>query len=99
MSSVNYSASRHAFHSKIRGKFGLTADYLEERHAFLQNNPRKVKLSANYPAESFSIPRKVKISLFTGLSLLLKLILDENSTIGDQNYPIFGRKNGITWNN
>jgi hypothetical protein len=43
----------------------------------------KSKLSANYPAESFSIPRKVKISFFKGLSLLPQIILDENSTVGD----------------
>jgi hypothetical protein len=49
------------------------------------------KLSANYPAESFSIPRKVKISLFKGLSLLLQIILDEKSTMGDQYYPRFER--------
>jgi hypothetical protein len=35
----------------------------------------KSKLSANYPAESFSLLRKVKISLFKGLSLILKIIL------------------------
>ncbi len=49
--------------------------------------------STNYPAESFSIPRKVKFSLFKGLSLLLKLIFDKNSTMDDQYYPRFGRKN------
>jgi hypothetical protein len=36
--------------------------------------------------------RRPKISLFKGLSLLLKLISDKNSTMGDQYYPIFGRK-------
>jgi hypothetical protein len=53
----------------------------------------KSKLSANYPAESFSILRKVKISLFKGLSLLPQIIVDENSTMGDQYYPRFERKN------
>jgi hypothetical protein len=53
----------------------------------------KSKLSANYPADSFSIPRKVKISP------LLKLILDKNSTMGDQHYHRFGRKNVKIWYN
>jgi hypothetical protein len=53
----------------------------------------KSKLAANYPAESFSIPRKVKISLFKGPSLLPQIILDERSTMGDQFYPRFERKN------
>jgi hypothetical protein len=58
------------------------------------------KRSANYPAESFIIiPRKVKTSLFKGLSLFLKLILDKNSTTGDQYYPRFRRKNGKMWDN
>ncbi len=51
---------------------------------------RKSKLSANYPAESFSIPRRVKISLLKGLSLLLQIIVDKKSTMGDQYYPRFG---------
>jgi hypothetical protein len=42
----------------------------------------KSKLSANFHAESFSIPQKVKISLFKGLSLILKIILDKKSTMG-----------------
>jgi hypothetical protein len=40
----------------------------------------------------FSIPWEVKISLFKGLSLLLKLILDKNSTMVDQHYARFVRK-------
>jgi hypothetical protein len=62
----------------------------------------KSKLSMNYPAESFSISQKVKISLLKGLSLLSKLILDNNSIMDDQYYSRFGRKNGkygITENN
>jgi hypothetical protein len=43
----------------------------------------KSKLSANYPAKSFRILRKVKISLFKGLSLLMQIILDKKSTMGD----------------
>jgi hypothetical protein len=82
----------------IRGKSKpkLSANYPAERRA-IPNNPWKVKTFANYPAESFGISRKVKISLFKGLSLLLKLILDTNSTMGDQYYSRFGRKNGKTW--
>jgi hypothetical protein len=60
------------------------------------------KLSANYPAGSFSIPRKVKISLFKGLSLLPQIILDKKSTMGDQYYPRFERKmkkHGVTETN
>jgi hypothetical protein len=53
----------------------------------------KSKLSMNYPAESFSIPRKDQISLFKGPSLLPQIILDENSTMGDQYYTRFERKN------
>jgi hypothetical protein len=53
----------------------------------------KSKLSANYPAESFSIPRKVKMSLFKGLSLILQIIFDDKSTLGDHYYPRFERKN------
>jgi hypothetical protein len=63
---------------------------------------RKSKLPANYPAESFSILRKVKISPYKGLSLLLQIILDKKSTMGDQYYPRFGRiikKHGKTENN
>jgi hypothetical protein len=52
----------------------------------------KSKLFENNPAESFTILRKAKISLVKGLSLLLKLILDKNSTMGNQNYPTFGEK-------
>jgi hypothetical protein len=59
----------------------------------------KSKLSANYHAESFSIPRKVKISLFKGLSLLPQIILDKKSTMDDQYYPRFERKNKKTWCN
>jgi hypothetical protein len=59
----------------------------------------KSKLSANYPAESFSIPQKVKISLFKGLSLLPQIILEDKSTMGDQYYPRFERKNEKTWCN
>jgi hypothetical protein len=43
----------------------------------------KSKLSANYPEESFSMPWKVKILLFKGLSLLLQIVLDKKSTMGD----------------
>jgi hypothetical protein len=43
---------------------------------------RKSELSMDYPAESFTVPLKVKISLFIGLSLLLKLISDNNFTHG-----------------
>jgi hypothetical protein len=42
----------------IRGRSKLCANHTAERHAFPQDNP----LSANYPAESFRILRKVKIS-------------------------------------
>jgi hypothetical protein len=31
------------FRSMIRGKFLLSADYPAEKHAILQDNPRKVK--------------------------------------------------------
>jgi hypothetical protein len=55
----------------------------------------KSKLSANYPADSFSITRKVKISLFKGISLFQQIILDEKSTMDDQYYPRFERKNKI----
>jgi hypothetical protein len=63
---------------------------------------RKSKLSANYPAESFSIPGKVKISLFKGLSLLLQIILDEksarvNTTTLDLKEKL--KKHGVTENN
>jgi hypothetical protein len=57
------------------------------------DNGGKSKLSANYPAVNFSILRKVKISLFKGLSLLLEIILDRKLTICDQYYLRFGRKN------
>jgi hypothetical protein len=59
----------------------------------------KSKLSVNYPAERFSIPRKVKISLFKGISLLPQIILDKKSTLGDQYYPRFERKTEKTWCN
>jgi hypothetical protein len=61
----------------------------------------KSKLPADYPTESFSVPRKVRISLIKGLSLILKQILDKNSTMGDQYYPRFGRKieEKKTWDN
>jgi hypothetical protein len=62
----------------IRGKSKLPAYHTSEKHAFLQDNPRKSKLSVNYPAESFSILRKVKISLFKGISLLLQIILHKS---------------------
>jgi hypothetical protein len=59
----------------------------------------KSKHSSNYPSESFSIPRKVIISLFKGLALILQIILDKSPTIGHQYYPRFGIKNNIkkTW--
>jgi hypothetical protein len=53
---------------------------------------RKSELSTNYPAESFSKLRKVKISLFKGLSLLLQIILDEKPTLGDHYFSRFERK-------
>jgi hypothetical protein len=62
------------------------------------DNGGKSKLSANYPAENFSVLRKVKISLFKCLSLLLEIILDRKLTICDQYYLRFGRKNSTTKN-
>jgi hypothetical protein len=59
----------------------------------------KSKLSASYPAGSFSIPQKVKISLFIGLLLLPQIILDEKSTMDDQYCPRFERKNSKVWCN
>jgi hypothetical protein len=66
------------FHRIIRGKSKLPAYHTAEKHAFPQDNPRKSKLLENYPAKSFSVPRKVKISLFKGLSLFLQIILHKS---------------------
>jgi hypothetical protein len=71
----------------ICGMSKLSAYHTAERHAFHRVIREKSKLSTNYPAESFSIWRKVKVSLFKGLSLLPPIILDKNSTMGDQYYP------------
>jgi hypothetical protein len=54
-----------------------------------------------YTDEKFNVLQKVsmyeekrnKISLFKGLSLIPKLISHKNSTMGDQYYPKFERKN------
>ncbi len=68
----------------IHGKSKLSVNHsVGKSMPFSQGDPREVKFSANYPAESFSIPRKVKISLCKGLSLLLQKILDKKSTMGD----------------
>jgi hypothetical protein len=77
------------FRRIIRGKSKLSVDHTAERHAFRRVIRGKSKLSAYYSGESFSIPRKVKISLFKGLSLLPQIILAKKSTMGDQNYPRF----------
>ncbi len=80
------------FRRIICGKSKFSAYHTAEKRAFPWNNLCKIKVSANYLAESFSIKREVKISLFKGISLLLQIILDKKSTMGDQYYPSFGRK-------
>jgi hypothetical protein len=84
------------FRRIISGKSKLYTDYTAERHAFPLGYQRKVKTfrelpcgKFQYTAESFSIPLKVKISLFKGLSLLPQIIFDKKSTMGDQCYPRF----------
>ncbi len=52
-----------------------------QNFTFLKIIRGKSELSTDYSEESFSIPQKV-----TSLSSLLKLILDKNSTMGDQYY-------------
>jgi hypothetical protein len=79
--------------------FSAVKSVLQKGLPFCRIFREKPKLSANYPVESFSILQKVKISLFKGVSLLLKLIFDKNSTMGDRYYPRFGRKNRKTWDN
>jgi hypothetical protein len=71
----------------IRGKSKLPAYHTAESLPFCRITRGKSKLSANYPPESFSIPRKVKISLLECSSLLIQIILDKKSTMGDQYYP------------
>ncbi len=75
------------FHRIILGKSNLPRIILQKSMPF-----RRSKLSANYPAESFIILWKVKMSLFKGLSLLLQIILDKKSTMGNQYYPRFFKK-------
>jgi hypothetical protein len=95
----------------IRGKSKLPTYYTAEKHAFPWDNPWKVKKTFreiscgkfHYTAESqiargkFQYTAESQIALFKGLSLLLKIILDKKSTMGDQYYPRFKRKNYKTW--
>jgi hypothetical protein len=57
----------------------------------------KSKLPAYYTAEKHDFPQdnpwKVKILLYKGFSQLLQIILAKKSTMGDQYYPRFKRKN------
>jgi hypothetical protein len=73
LSMVKSLESFYFSHNIIHRKSKLPAYHTAERHAMPFRRIIRVKsnLSANYPAESFSISRKVKISLIKGLSLLL----------------------------
>jgi hypothetical protein len=59
--------------------------------SFSTANSTEVKTFRELSCGKFQ-SRKVKISLCKGLSVLLKLTLDNNSTMGDQYYRRFGRK-------
>jgi hypothetical protein len=49
------------FRKVICGKSKFYADHIAERYAFLKIIFRKSDLSADYPVENLSIPRKIKI--------------------------------------
>jgi hypothetical protein len=66
------------FYWIIRGKSKLSARHTAERHAFLQDNLRKVKTFCELSCGKFQFTAEVKISLFKGLSLLLKVIFKKN---------------------
>jgi hypothetical protein len=93
--SEDYPAERHAFpQDNSRKVKTFRGSYVLRKGMLFRRVIRgKSKLSANFPAKSFSKPRKVKISLFKGLSILPQMILDKKSTVGDQYYLRFERKN------
>jgi hypothetical protein len=64
------------FHGIIEVKSAGSSDFL------LIILDKISRISTDYPAESFSVRRKVKISLFKIRTPLLKLIYDKNSTMG-----------------
>jgi hypothetical protein len=90
-------------HGKIRGKSKLSAYHTPERHAFLQGNPRKVKTFRELPYGKFQYTTESQNNTFKGRYLLPQIILDKNSTMGDQYNARFQRKNlkkhGATENN
>jgi hypothetical protein len=83
--------------SNFCGKSELIANYTTERRAFLGYNSQKVKTFRELFCGKFQHTAESQNLTFWRPITTFKLILDKNSTVADQCYPRFGRKNRKTW--